>query len=85
LAQLDKLKSAIKFFESNEKQSDKKENELVWSQGKQNVDREFDQFMKKFSEATLDFILKDIYDPNIAIDRNDLNFKGFYFFLLLLF
>ena len=80
MAQLDKLKSAIKFFESNEKQSEKKENELLWSQGKQNVDREFDQIMKKFSDATLDFIVNETYYTNIAIDINDLNFKGYYFY-----
>ncbi len=47
MTQLDRLKSAIEFFDSNKNQSQKKENEQLWIQGKQNVEREFEQLLNK--------------------------------------
>jgi hypothetical protein len=81
MVQLDRLKSAIEFFESNKNQSQKKENEQLWIQGKQNVDREFDQLLNKFTESTLNFMERDSDNTEITIivDDNHLNFKGFIF------
>jgi hypothetical protein len=77
MTQLDRLKSAIEFFDSNKNQSQKKENEQLWIQGKQNVEREFEQLLNKFSEATLTFIEKDTDNEKyLTIDNvNNLNFK----------
>lgn len=58
MSQLNRLKSAIEFFDSNKNQSQKKENEQLWVQGRQNVDREFDQLLNKCSETTTAFLDK---------------------------
>ena len=77
MSQLNRLKSAIEFFDSNKNQSQKKENEQLWIQGRQNVDRDFDQLLNKCSEATLSFLEKDsdTESSQILIDSNSLNFK----------
>jgi hypothetical protein len=75
MEQLDRLKSAIVFFDSNKNISQKKEHEQLWIQGKQNVEREFEQLLSKFSKETLNFLENDIYNEKSLIDVTNLNFK----------
>jgi hypothetical protein len=53
LSQLNKLRLAIDYFAQNKNQSQRKQNEELWAQGRLNVDREFDQLLSKFSEQSL--------------------------------
>jgi len=59
ISQLNKLRQAIEYFETNHNQSQKQQNEDLWNKGKQNVEREFDQLLNKFCESTLVVIEKD--------------------------
>lgn len=77
ISQLNKLRLAIDYFEANKNQSQKKQNEELWLQGKLNVDREFDILLSKFSDSALAIIEKDndIDDNNQKINAKTLNLK----------
>jgi hypothetical protein len=75
MEQLDRLKSAIVFFDSNKNLTKKKEHEQLWIEGKHNVEHEFEQLLNKFSKETLSFLEKDIYNEKLLIDVTNLNFK----------
>lgn len=77
ISQLNKLRLAIDYFEVNKNQSQKQQNEELWLQGRLNVDREFDQLLSKFTDASLAIIEKDsdINDNDQKVDAKTLNFK----------
>jgi hypothetical protein len=53
LSHLNKLRQAVDYFEQNRNQSQKRQNEELWAQGKLNVDREFELLLGKFAEPSL--------------------------------
>lgn len=77
ISQLNKLRLAIDYFEVNKNQSQKKQNEDLWVQGKLNVDREFDQLLSKCSDTARAIIERntDIESNDQQIDAKSLNLK----------
>lgn len=77
ISQLNKLRLAIDYFEVNKNQSQKKQNEDLWVQGKLNVEREFDQLLSKCSDTARAIIDRDtdIKSNDQQIDAKSLNLK----------
>lgn len=76
ICQLNKLRLAIDYFEVNKNQSQKKQNEDLWVQGKLNVDREFDQLLSKCSDTARAIIEHtDIESNDQHIGAKSLNLK----------
>ena len=77
ISQLNKLRQAIDYFELNKNQSQKRQNEDLWLQGKLNVDREFDQLLSKFGDAARVIVERDtdLGSNDQRIDAAALNLK----------
>ena len=72
IGHLNKLKLAMDYFAVNKNQSLRKQNEDLWSLGKQNVDREFDQSLAKFNDSNL----AASFDFDSDLDQTDVSGNG---------